>query len=152
MASNTTTGTTPGRKAPRITVKNPRSGTSLGAQMGTTPMERSMKYFPVLDSELNHINSSILSTNLFASLSAGCASTAFTLWLTGQTISPEDLRKVASEPGVALIAYGWIVALGFAALFAVFGIRSFLEKGGIIKTIKAESRQVDLQADGPTRR
>ena len=106
-----------------------------------------MKYYPVLDSELSHINSTVLSTNIFMSLASGCAGTSLTLWLTVQTISRDELKRVASDFGVAAISYGWGVSAGLSAMFLILGIRSYWEKRGLIQRIKRESRQTQVKGD-----
>lgn len=133
-ASEQRTGTT--TRASRGQV--PSTTSSTGAPLLANPMERTVKYYPVLESELDNLGLQSVETTLCFSLSFAFFSAWLTLFLESK-ISPE-----ASAAGKVLLTAGpWVLAvLAFATLFV--GCWSWVVRKRHIQRIRDQSKQTGV--------
>lgn len=133
VGSRTRTGTTATQTAP-----------ATGAHMGTNPMVRTMKYYPILEEELDNIGAMSRNSSFFLALASGSFSACLTLVMARETLPISVLESDTTELGRALLVYGpWV--FGFAtALFGIVGVTSLFRQHFKVKKIRASATEARI--------
>lgn len=114
----------------------------VGSHISQVSMGRSMKVYPLVDSDLALLHTlGMVATSAF-SITGAALSFAATLYIERQ-VSPE-----ATPAGELLMAVGPSAALGIAIVSGIVGIIAIGRRGTTLDRIKDESEEIELKG-GP---
>ena len=131
---------------PRASIGRGTAPTPVRAHMATSPMVRTVKYYPVLEEELDNLGTRSRYSSLFLSLASGSLGIGLTLFLAKETIPEATLSNDTSHLGYVLMVYGPWLFLPLCALFTLMGGISLIAQHTKVSKIKASATDAVITA------